>query len=248
MDTQTLVNSKNIEYLNYIESLKFNLYKSKLNCNILELKQTIYSSFKSIGDGYYLSKNPDDYLFYTHDMINLLCQESMNNLIRESQYSHTIANETWKQNLWNEFGTGWMSERETYSGLWIDTVLNYCNLAKLSNDYSTSNKFWAIAAHHAFPSNNYNFHYHMDFNEYFSLGLIVGKDYTVTIPIRLLKDPESFKRKCCYIGSRSDFSYEGSYPIETTKTQRAKNYKSYTSYLNSIKDHKAIINAYLLNP
>ena len=218
----------------------------KHKAKVQAAEDKIMSNFEYIGEGYFLSKDPNDYLFYIEsDLGNLLDSEAI-----EKFCPHQ---EPWKRKLFFlELEPG---ESKPPKGFDLDadlennlgTLIFTCNVAKRCGNFKISNIIWAVIAYYSFGNCDWCYDYdnYQECDEY-AVARIVYDNSEATIPIPLLKDPDSFKAKCNKKRPRPSH-YDDGADDSLNETDKQFRLKSILLTLKSIEpDFMAIASAYLL--
>ena len=238
---ETLVKANNIAANNKYEAQLMLQHKAKVQA----AEDQIMSNFEYIGEGYFQSKDPNDYLFYTDDeLMNLLKTDSK---VNEKFCPHQ---EPWKRKL---FYLDVKDEPESPEDLDsfendLETLI-FCNVAKRCGNFKIANIIWSVVAYHTFGVRGCDWYYDYDENLFFcdddAVARITYNGSEATIPIPLLKDPDSFKIKCNKKRPRP-FRYNDSPDNNISEADKRFRLKSVLLTLSSIEpDFMAIAYAYL---
>ncbi|MGB3513851.1 MAG: hypothetical protein WBA93_32520 [Microcoleaceae cyanobacterium] len=240
---ETLVKANNIAAKNKNEAQLMLKHKAKVQA----AEDKIMSNFEYIGEGYFQSKDPNDYLFYTEsDLGNLLDSEAI-----EKFCPHQ---ELWKRKLFfleleNKFKQPESFDLDADQENILGTLILCCNIAKRCGNFKIANIIWSVVAYHSFGMCGCDwYHDYDDYQEFcddYAVARIVYNGSEATIPIPLLKDPDSFKAKCNKKRPRP-FSYNDGLDGSLKETDKQFRLKSILLNLNSTEpDFMAIAYAYL---
>ena len=241
---ETLVKANNIAAKHKHEAQLMLKHKAKVQA----AEDKIMSNFQYIGERYFQSKDPNDYLFYTEsDLGNFL----------DSKVDERFCpyNEPWKRKLFYlDLKLDLKDESKSPESLDsfqidLETLILSCNITKRCGNFKIANIIWSVVAYHSFGVRNCDWYYDYDEDLFFcdddAVARIVYNGSEAKIPIPLLKDPDSFKAKCNKKRPRP-YSYNDSPDNSLTEADKRLRLKSILLTLSSIEpDFMAIAYAYL---